>query len=158
MDSVRQPTPGRRPARQAAEVRDALRTLGMELTRLNHQVSGKLGLRDVDLDCLNLLSRLGPQSPGNLARHAGLHPATMTGVLDRLEKAGWITRDRDPGDRRAVRITAVRERGNEVFAAFSGMNRRMDEICGEYTEDELSVIAGFLRRAAVAGDAASQEI
>jgi len=151
-------TPRRSTRRQATATRDALRDLGIELARLNHQVSERAGLRDVDLDCLNLLSRQGPMTPGVLARHAGLHPATMTGVLDRLEKAGWITRERDPDDRRTVLITPQRDRGAELLAHYQGMNQQMDEICASYTPDQLALITEFLRRTASAGETATENL
>jgi DNA-binding MarR family transcriptional regulator len=84
----------RRRRRLTNEIKDSLRDLRGQLALLNHQVGGHLELRDVDLDCLDLISRHGPLSPGALARRAGLHPATMTGILDRLERGGWISRDR----------------------------------------------------------------
>jgi MarR family len=40
--------------------------------------------------CLDLITRHGPLSPSAPARRAGLHPATMTGILDRLERGGWV--------------------------------------------------------------------
>ena len=59
-----------------AEIRAALRELGIQLALLNHHVSARLELKDVDLDCLNLVDSHGPLSPGALARRSGLHPAT----------------------------------------------------------------------------------
>jgi len=81
--------------RSTVAVKDALRELRNQLALLNHQVSDRLALKDVDLECLELIARHGPLSPSALARRAGLHPATMTGILDRLQKGGWIVRDRD---------------------------------------------------------------
>ena len=60
---------------------DALRELGIQLALLNHHIGARLELKDVDLDCLNLIDRHGPLSPSTLARRAGQHPATMTGIL-----------------------------------------------------------------------------
>src|SRR6188472_3480509 len=94
----------RRRQRAVAEIRDALRELRIQLARLNYRVGSELGLKDVDLDCLDIIDTSGPLSPTELARAAGLHPATMTGILDRLERGGWIARERDPSDRRAVVI------------------------------------------------------
>ena len=74
----------------------------MQLSLLNLHVGAHLDLKDVDLNCLDLLASHGPLSPTALARRAGLHPATMTGILDRLERGGWVARERDPSDRRAV--------------------------------------------------------
>src|ERR1700730_13789344 len=82
-------------------IRQSLRELSIQLSVLNHHVGAHLDLKDVDLACLDLVARHGPLSPTALARRAGLHPATMTGILDRLERHSWIARDRDPSDRRA---------------------------------------------------------
>ncbi|HLZ09727.1 MAG TPA: MarR family transcriptional regulator, partial [Chloroflexota bacterium] len=117
-----------------------------------------LDLKDVDLDCLDLIARHGPLSPSALARRAGLHPATMTGILDRLERGGWVTRDRDPSDRRAVAVRALRERSGELLRLYSGMNQSLSEICAGYGDAELEVLADFLRRTASAGRSATDEL
>ncbi|HUY44263.1 MAG TPA: MarR family transcriptional regulator [Streptosporangiaceae bacterium] len=132
--------------------------MSVQLTLLNHQVSGRLELKGSDLECLDLISRDGPLSPSALARRAGLHPATMTGILDRLERGGWIVRDRDPADRRGVVVRAERGRGAAVLRLYSGMNSAMDRICAEYDDDALELLAGFLRRTADAGRAAAEEL
>jgi DNA-binding MarR family transcriptional regulator len=150
----------RRRRRLTIGIRDSLRELGRQLSLLNHRVSGRLDLKDVDLECLDLIAVHGPLSPSALARRAGLHPATMTGILDRLERGGWITRDRDPGatDRRAVTIRGRRERNAEVLSLYSGMNTSLDQICSGYTEAELEVLADFLRRTTDAGQLATDDL
>jgi DNA-binding MarR family transcriptional regulator len=141
--------------RLTAGLRMSLRALSIELSLLNHQVGESLGLRDVDLDCLDLISRRGPLSASALAQLARLHPATITGILDRLERAGWISRDRDPADRRAVVIRAVRDRAAEILGLYAGMNRAMETLCAGYDEAQLELISDFLRRTAEAGQAAT---
>jgi DNA-binding MarR family transcriptional regulator len=147
---------GRR--RLVTGIKDSLRELNSQLSVLNHHVGARLELRDVDLGCLELLARHGPLSPGALARHAGLHPATMTGIVDRLERAGWVARDRDPGDRRAVLIRPLRDRGAELFRLYAGMNTAMDRVCAGYSDEELTLLAGFLRRTTTAGQAATEAL
>ena len=142
---------GRARRRLVNAVKDAVRGLRTELALLNRRIGGRLDLRDGDLDLLELIARLGPMGPSALARHAGVHPATMTGVLDRLEKGGWLTRERDPQDRRSVVLQMRRERISEVLTLYSGMNQALDDLCATYTDDELTVIADFLTRAATAG-------
>ncbi|MET9260096.1 MarR family transcriptional regulator [Amycolatopsis sp. NPDC004079] len=150
----------RRRRRTTAALKESLRELRNQLSLLNHQVGGRLKLKDVDLDCLELISSAGPLSPSALARRAGLHPATVTGILDRLQRGGWIARERDPdaADRRAVTVRAVPGRTQELFRVYSGMSSAMDDLCAGYTEDELMLIAGFLRRTAEAGRAATDEL
>ena len=148
----------RRRRRSVNAIKEGLRELNGQLSLLNHHVGDRLGLRDVDLDCLDLIARHGPLSPSALARRAGLHPATMTGVLDRLERAGWVARDRDPSDRRAVLVRPCRDRSAELFRLYAGMNRAMDRLCAGYTDEELALIAGFLHRTTTAGKAATDAL
>src|SRR5258705_3353133 len=142
--------------RSTAAIRDSLRELRIQLALLNYRVGSQVELKDAELDMLDMLDTYGPLSPSALARRAGLHPATMTGILDRLERGGWIARERDPADRRAVLIRAERGRGAEVLHLYAGMNSAMDQIIGEYDEAQLELLGRFFRRTAEAGPAAPQ--
>ena len=148
----------RRRRRLNRAIRESLRDMSVQLSLLNHQVGDQLDLKGTDLECLDLINRHGPLRPSALARRAGLHPATMTGILDRLERGGWIARDRDPADRRGVVLRALRDRATEVFRLYSGMNSEMDQICAGYSDDELELLDGFLRRTAEAGRTAAEEL
>lgn len=139
-------------------VKQSLRELGNQLALLNHRVGARLALKDIDLDCLDLIARHGPLSPSTLAQRAGQHPATMTGVIDRLERDGWVARERDPADRRAILIRALPERTTELVQLYAGMNRSMDEICAGFGAAELEIIANFLGRTANAGGAAAAKL
>jgi DNA-binding MarR family transcriptional regulator len=139
-------------------IRETMRDLAVRLSLLTHQVGGRLDLKGTDLDCLDLIDRYGPIGPGALARRTGLHPATMTGIIDRLERGGWIARERDPNDRRAITIRLTRSRSREILRLFGGMNAEMAQICASYTDDELAVIAGFLHRVADAASTAAHEL
>jgi DNA-binding MarR family transcriptional regulator len=139
-------------------IREALRDLSAELSLLNQRISGHLALRGTDLQCLDLIDSRGPLSPSSLARLAGLHPATMTGIIDRLERGGWITRERDPSDRRGVVLQPLPGRRADVLRLASGMNAEVAKICADYSSDDLEVIATFLRRTADAGHTASTQL
>jgi DNA-binding MarR family transcriptional regulator len=139
-------------------IREALRDLGVELSLLNQRISGHLDLKGTDLQCLDLIDRRGPLSPSMLARLAGLHPATMTGVIDRLERGGWILRERDPADRRGVVLQPVPGRRADILRLASGMNAELAKICADYSSDDLELIAGFLRRTADAGRTAGAQL
>ena len=148
----------RQKRRFAAAIGQSLRELAIQLSLLNHQIGAKLELRDVDIDCLDLIDREGPLTPSTLARLAGLHPATITGILDRLEGGGWVTRERDPADRRAVLVRTRRERLPDLLRLYGGMNRSMNRIYTEYSDRELEAIADFLRRTARAGRTATDQL
>ncbi|MEU8900111.1 MarR family transcriptional regulator [Nocardia sp. NPDC048505] len=146
--------------RAANAVKESLRELNSHLALLNRVFGGKLELKDADWHCLDLISRHGPISPGALAKLAGLHPATMTGILDRLQRGGWAVRERDPdaADRRAVTVRAVRDRNPELYRVLAPMNTRMDELCERYTPEQLELIADFLRRTTGASQDAAAEL
>jgi len=136
-------------------IKESLRAMSTQLSLLNHQVGARIELKDVDLNCLDLLARHGPLSPTALAKRAGLHPATMTGILDRLERGGWVVRDREASDRRSVRVRPLRERGADLYRLYSGMNASLDEICAGYADTELELLADFLHRTTDAGQSAA---
>jgi DNA-binding MarR family transcriptional regulator len=148
----------RRRRRLSAAIKQLLRELRMQLSLLNLHIGAQLDLKDVDLDCLDLISSHGPLSPSALARSAGLHPATVTGILDRLERGGWIARERDSADRRAVVVRVLHRRGAELMRLYSGMNTSMDQICDGYAESELELVADFLTRTASAGRSATEDL
>ncbi|MDQ6674290.1 MAG: MarR family transcriptional regulator [Chloroflexota bacterium] len=150
--------PARRRKRLTVAVKQALRELRMQLSLLNLHVGALVDLKDVDLDCLDLIASDGPLSPSVLARRAGLHPATITGILDRLERGGWVARERDPSDRRAVVVRARSSRNADLVRLYSGMNASMDQICAGYADSELELLADLLQRIGQAGERATNEL
>jgi DNA-binding MarR family transcriptional regulator len=145
----------RRRRRLIVALRTALREANTHLTFLNQQIGGLIELNGNDIECLDQISRYGPISPGDLGRRTGLHPATLTGILDRLERGGWIARERSPADRRSVQLRALPNRAAELYGLYAPMNSVMDGIFDGYQTEELEVIAGFLRRTADAARAAT---
>jgi DNA-binding MarR family transcriptional regulator len=148
----------RRRRRLTVTVKESLRDANLQLSLLNHRVSAQVELKDADFGCLDLISRTGPVSPSTLARQAGLHPATLTGILDRLERAGWIARGRDADDRRAIVVQTLPDRSGEIFRHYAGMNGAMDGICADYTDAELELIGDFLHRVVEAGRGAAADL
>ncbi|HLK76824.1 MAG TPA: MarR family transcriptional regulator [Streptosporangiaceae bacterium] len=163
MDSILPGDEGAGPhrGRLSRAVKESLRDLGAQLSLLNHSVGTRLDLKAADLECLDLITRYGPLSPSALARRGGLHPATLTGILDRLERDGWIDRERDPADRRGVVVRAARGRGAEILRLYlvdSGMNTALDQICAGYDDQDLELLAGFLHRTAEAARTAAERL
>jgi len=150
--------PDRERRRRLAAVTSGLRDLRIELAVLNHRVGGRAELRDVDFDCLDVIARSGPISPSALAARVGVHQATMTGILNRLEGGGWITRRPAEGDRRAVLVASTPDRQRDLYALFDGMNTRLQQLCDRYTDEELDTITDFLARTVAAGRDSSDEL
>ncbi|MHC9292403.1 MarR family winged helix-turn-helix transcriptional regulator [Mycobacterium sp. LTG2003] len=140
----------------AGELRNALRALRIELAIGTRRVAAVTGLKESDLDVLDVLARHGAQSPTALARRMGIHPATMTGVLTRLEKAEWIVRRRDETDRRALQVEPSGfDRLTEIYR---GANERLETIAAELDPDAAAIILDYLGRVCEAVREASAEL
>jgi len=132
------------------EIQSLLRDLIGGLQHLNDVVGAEVQLNSGDLEVLDLVARYGPMSPSDVAASTGIHPATLTGVIDRLQDAGWVARVPDPDDRRRVRLEARRERAPELVRLYAPMNRSLSEICSGLSPAQLGVIRDFLRDGSVA--------
>ncbi|MGW6282933.1 MarR family winged helix-turn-helix transcriptional regulator [Kribbella sp. NPDC055071] len=112
-----------------------------------HETVGRLlGLSSVERKCLDVLDRLGPVTAGAIAEHTGLTTGAVTGLADRLEKAGYARRTRDPHDRRKVLIELVpnERRAQLTAAAFGPFVADMTEAAAKYTPAELAVISDWV--------------
>jgi DNA-binding MarR family transcriptional regulator len=137
----------------AATLRIALRELRIELSIITRRVATAVALNDSDLDVLDVLALEGPQSPTALARRMGIHAATMTGVLTRLERAGWVHRRRDLADRRSVQVESTGfERLTEIYR---DANQRVDDIAAQLRAEDAAVILDYLRQVRAAVHVAS---
>jgi len=126
------------------QVQRSLQDLRIELDILTARVAVASGLRPPDLDILDIAVHDGPISPTRLARLTGVHPATMTGVLARLERDGWVARRRNPIDGRSAVIEPVSDRTDAIGRLYEDANLRMAEILARRTPDDLAVIQAFL--------------
>lgn len=91
----------------------ALRRIIRAVDLYSRQLSIRHSLTGPQLVCLRQLVQHGSMTPGRLAREVSLSPATISGILDRLERRGYITRNRRPEDKRQV-LVSVTGRGREL--------------------------------------------
>lgn len=120
----------------------ALRRLNGAFAASNRVVGEVLGLRDGDFAVLDALSQEGPRTPTELARRTRTHVATMTGILARLERDGWIERRPDPADRRSVRIHAAGI--DRLTEAYSRINEKLAEHVSGWSAEQVEMITRFL--------------
>ena len=117
-----------------------------EVVLYNHAVSAKVGLGASDSQFMTLLQTYGPLTPRQLAEHTGLTSGTVTGVIDRLESHGFVTRKPDPSDRRKVVVTPSLEAIQEkLVPLYADQGERMRGVLAARTEEELRTISAFLR-------------
>ena len=111
----------------------------------NHVVAQRVGLGASDGQFMTLLNVHGPLTPGELARHTGMTTGTVTGVLDRLERAGLVERRRDTADRRRVVVTPRQETLEKTLhPQYEQQARWLDQVLSSRTPAELEVIERFL--------------
>jgi DNA-binding MarR family transcriptional regulator len=122
----------------------SLRRTGSLMQLMGQAAAERIGINPTDLNCLNLLSFSGQMTAGQLAKATGLSTASITGVIDRLEDAGFVRRERDATDRRKVVVRLVTERAlRDVASVFLPMVRTWQRLAENYSDDELRLIADF---------------
>jgi DNA-binding MarR family transcriptional regulator len=125
----------------------AVRNLIANAVLFNHQVAQRVGLGASDAQFMHLLQLHGPLTPGRLAELSGLTTGTVTGVIDRLEDAGFVRRERDASDRRKVIVTLDEEHlWREMAPLYAGQAESLARVAGGYDDDQLALIADFLER------------
>ncbi len=134
------------------DARDPAVVLGREFSAaivLFHEAVGRqLGLSATERKILDVLDRLGPVTAGRLADHSGLTTGAITGIVDRLARAGFVGREPNPQDRRSVIIRALPNPAldrlrEQVFGPFG---HAMAQVGASYSGAELAVISSYLRR------------
>jgi len=115
-------------------------------TILFHQaIADRLGMHLTDHKCGDILVQTGPITAGELAERTGLTTGAITGVIDRLEKAGFVRRAKDPDDRRRVIIEPLPERiKGQVAPLFQSIGRAIAGMCARYNTRELAAIRDFI--------------
>src|ERR1700732_5053929 len=106
-------------------------------------VANRAGISSSDLECLDFLNLEGRTTAGRLAQVTGLTTGAITGVVDRLEKAGFVKRERDEHDRRKVFIAPVPQNIARIGVLYEHMQRAMLKNWNSYTDDELRLLLRF---------------
>ncbi|TCO65333.1 MarR family winged helix-turn-helix transcriptional regulator [Actinocrispum wychmicini] len=131
-----------------AELGTASRVYQVSVDALDEAVAGHLGVNRTDLRCLDVLMQLGTATPGVLGARLGLTTGSVTAMLDRLAKLGYLTRAPDPGDRRKVLISATDEVKAKAWQLYGPIAEEGARDANVYTEAELRLLISFLRGAA----------
>lgn len=113
---------------------------------LDEAVAAYLGINRTDLRCLDVLLQLGAATPGQLAERLRLRTGSVTAMLDRLERVGYVTRSPDPSDRRKVVVRATPDALREAQLLYDPLAEEGDREVNRYTAAELQLLLDFLRR------------
>ncbi|WP_314588837.1 MarR family transcriptional regulator [Paenibacillus terrigena] len=115
---------------------------------LFHQaIADEYGLNATDHKCLMFLSKGESEgvTAGQLAELTGLTTGAVTSIIDRLEKAGFARREKDPNDRRKVIVRPVPEQVARIGERFRSIQENTFKLLARYSEQELQVILDFLQ-------------
>jgi DNA-binding MarR family transcriptional regulator len=145
-----------RPAEEVTHVLTALHALSDAMDRMYSGMKGGMSMNATDLAALRMLiireQRGESVSPHDLARHLRISTASTTKLVDRLAEAGHVVRVPHPSDRRSRLLALTDHSRRTFFTHFSESLGAMRQVAEAYEPDELSLIAGFLLRLAVAID------
>lgn len=132
-----------------ASIRRIMRAVDLHSRRLLEEH----GLTGPQLATLHETARLGPVAPGALARALHLSQATVSGILDRLEKRGMIERSRNDRDRRSFIVTVTAAGESALQATPSLLQDRFRSELTRLDEWERTMILAMLQRIATMMDA-----
>lgn len=122
------------------------RELSTRTVIFHHFIGERLGLNPTDHKCLDVVIRAEtPMTATQLAEETGLSNGTITGVMDRLEKAGYVRRKRDPNDRRLIYIKPLLDKAMiKMGPIFDPVKRAAMNLYSNYTDGEPKLILDFI--------------
>lgn len=123
-----------------------LRKLTTRTVLFQQKAAHSLGVIHTDFKTADILNEVGPLTAGELGKITGLSTGSVTALIDRLEQAGYVRREKDPNDRRRVIIVPVKERQKFIKEHYVPLNKSFSELCSHYNEEELSLIIGFIEK------------
>lgn len=140
-------TPGRR-EELLLGLHMAFRQMSAGAVMFHQAIADRLGLHVTDHKCADLIVRNGSMTAGALANLTGLTTGAITGVVDRLERAGMARRVPDPDDRRRVviEIVTTSKQCTAVANLFGGIAKATSDLLERYTDDELAFLLDFVER------------
>ncbi len=139
--------PGQNAERLANEIAGRLVRRHSTAAVLFHQaVAEHLGLGPADHKCLDLLRDRGTMTGSELAAITGLTTGAITGVVARLEGAGYLRREPDPHDLRKQTLSPKRERERDLHEVFAPLREDVSSLLSTFDTHQLSAVAEYLAR------------
>ncbi len=134
--------------------KESVETAARELRRftglsasLFRAAATRIGMTVTEIQVIDILEGSGPATPGELAEFTGLTTGAVAGMLNRLEEAGLLRRERDPADGRRiiVRLDPGSGKMQEIQGVFESLTRAWREVISKMEGNQTALIAEFLR-------------
>lgn len=145
-------------ANSAAQVMDAMRESSALGILYSAAVARMVGISSSDLECLDFVATHQPVTAGALAEATALTTGAITGVVDRLERAGFVQRVRLDSDRRKVFVSTTETFVEKVVPLFEPMQRLQNVVIGSTPAEQLQTVALFMARSLDAAREALEEL
>ncbi|WP_126426935.1 MarR family winged helix-turn-helix transcriptional regulator [Brevibacillus marinus] len=129
-----------------ASLLDSSKRLSTQTVMFHQAVASSLGLNITDHKCLDLVLGMGKATAGQLAELTGLTTGAITSVINRLEKAGYVRRVKDPKDLRMVIVEPVYAHLQPIKDAFAPLLEAMTSLYSRYSPAELALILDYVER------------
>jgi DNA-binding MarR family transcriptional regulator len=113
----------------------------------HHVMAERLGLGPTDHKCLDLVREHGAMSGSELVAITGLTSGAITGVVARLEAAGYLRREADRNDGRRQILRPVVERAREIHDVLAPVRRDLTVLLESFDASQLTAVAAFLSHA-----------
>lgn len=143
---------GSRPERRTvllSELSVAVRQYTAAYALFNQALADHFEPHPTDAQCLNLLSlETDRVTIGRVGELTGLSTGAATRLVDRLERAGYATRQRDAADRRRVLVTTVPERMAVFGQVWQELSRAWWRLFEDFEDDHLALLLRYMRRTA----------
>lgn len=123
-------------------INQKFREMSTETIMFHQAVADVLGLHITDHKCLDFIQRFGAMPAGRIAELTGLTTGAVTGIIDRLEQAGYVRRTNDPRDRRKTIVEPTKNRRLErkLEMIFVPLRERMESLLSAYSDAELAFL------------------
>ncbi len=124
------------------DINEKFKEISTETIMLHQAIADILGLHITDHKCLDFIYRFGPMPAGRLAKLTGLTTGAVTGVIDRLESAGYVRRANDTKDRRRTIVEPTRNKKLErkLESLFAPLGEKMHKLLSSYSDNELAFL------------------
>jgi DNA-binding MarR family transcriptional regulator len=136
-----------------AEIRD----LSADFDNLSQTVAAHVGISATDLLAMDLISRRDRVTAGQIGDRLRMSSGAITGVIDRLERAGLAQRTPDSHDRRKVLVIPT-AKGDQVGALFDRLVASLEEVSARYSDENLALLSRFIQQVRIAVHETAQGI
>ena len=129
----------------------ALRDLATAGSEATTALARRMTMHPTDLAAMSHIAYAADQlGPGELSSRLGITPAATTDLIDRLEAAGHVLRERNPTDRRRVRLVPTESAKAAVRQQLADLLEHLDAVSEDFTPTEREAIQRYLEAVAAA--------